>query len=128
MDAQAQLDLVGMNTELLEEVKAFVAEFWYEPKGGLSAETSVNDDLGMDGDDGVEFMEAFSVHFGVDLGAFPHDRYFGPEAAANPISIIAGIIRRVTTGKWSDLSPLTLRDLVEAVENRRWVVESRPQI
>lgn len=118
-----------MNTELLEEVKVFVAEFWGEPTDRLSAETSVNDDLGMDGDDGVEFMEAFSVRFGVDLSAFPDDKYFGPEAAANPISIIVAIIRRVTTGRWSDLSPLTLRDLAEAVENRRWIAEShQPEI
>jgi hypothetical protein len=39
-----------MNRELLEEVKAFVAEVWCEPKHRLSAETSVNEDLGMDGD------------------------------------------------------------------------------
>jgi len=117
-----------MNSELLEEVKVFVAEFWLEPKGRLSAETSVNDDLGMDGDDGVEFMQAFSVRFGVDLSAFPQDKYFGPEAPANPISVFEGIIRRVKTGRWSDLSPLTVRALVEAAENRSWVVESRPGI
>ena len=115
-----------MDSELLEEVKAFVAEFWLEPKGRLSAETSVNDDLGMDGDDGIEFMQAFSVRFGVDLSAFPHDKYFGPEAPANPISVVEGIIRRVKRGRWSDLSPLTVGALAEAAENRRWVVGSRP--
>ena len=112
---------------MLEEVKAFVAECWPVPKRRLSAETSVNDDLGMDGDDGVEFMQAFSVRFGVDLSAFPHDKYFGPEAPANPISVVEGIIRRVKTGRWSDLSPLTVGALAEAAENRTWVVESRPR-
>lgn len=112
---------VDMNGELLEEVKTFVAEFWREPKGRLSAETSVNDELGMDGDDGVEFMQAFSLHFGVDLSAFPHERYFGPEAGANPISIAAGIVRRLATGRWSSLTPLTLRDLAGVAQRRRWV-------
>lgn len=110
-------DYPGMNTELLEEVIAFVAEFWHEPKSRLSPETSVNDDLGMDGDDGIEFLQAFSVRFGVDLSGFPRDKYFGPEAAANPISIIEGIIRGVTTGRCSNLAPLTLRHLADAVEN-----------
>jgi acyl carrier protein len=117
-----------MNSELLEEVKAFVAEVWYEPRRGLAAETSVNDDLGMDGDDGVEFMLAFAERFSVDLASFPHDKYFGPEAGATPLSMVEGIIRRVTTGKWSDLAPLTLRDLAEAAERRSWPAESQREI
>ena len=110
-----------LNMALLNEVKTFVAEYWYEPKGGLSAETSVNCDLGMDGDDGIEFMQAFSERFGVDLTAFPCDDYFGPEASANPISIIIGTIRWWVTGRSSTLSPLPLRRLTEVVENRSWV-------
>ena len=122
------LSCAGMDSELLDEVKAFVAEFWLEPKGRLSAETSVNLDLGMDGDDGVEFMQAFSLRFGVDLSAFPHDKYFGPEAPATPISVVEAIIRRVKMGRWSDLCPLRVGALAEAAENRSWVVESRPGI
>jgi acyl carrier protein len=117
-----------MNNEQLEEVKSFVAEFWREPKNRLSAETSVNDDLGMDGDDGVEFMQTFGERFSVDLSAFPHDKYFGPEASATPLPMIEGVVRRVTTGRWSDLAPLTLRDLTEAVEQRGWLVEAQPEI
>lgn len=106
----------------LAEVIAFVAEYWEEPQSQLSAETSINKDLGMDGDDGLEFMQAFSRRFAVDLETFPYDNYFGYEAAATPISIITVIIRRLTTGKSTKLSPLTLRQLAIAVENRSWVV------
>jgi len=116
------------NDEVLEGVKSFVAEFWREPVDRLSAETSVNDDLGMDGDDGVEFMLAFGERFAVDLTAFPLDKYFGPEAGATPLSMVEGIIRRVTTGRWSDLTPLTLRLLARAAEERRWPVEARSEI
>jgi acyl carrier protein len=112
-----------MTCEMLEEVKSFVAEFWGEPENRLSAETSVNDDLGMDGDDGVEFMLAFGERFAVDLTAFPHDKYFGPEAGATPLSMVEGIIRRVTTGRWSELALLTVRLLARAAEQRRWPVE-----
>ncbi len=102
----------------LEEVKAFVREFWYEPKRGLSAETSLNDDLGMDGDDAIEFMQAFSQRFKVDLTDFPYSKHFGPEAPATPLSVIESFVRRVRTGRWTDLTPLTLRELAEATERR----------
>ena len=102
-----------------------MAEYWGEPKSRLFAETSINNDLGMDGDDGLEFMEAFSGRFAVDLGTFPYHNYFGPEAPANPISIIVAMIRWITTGKSTNLSPLTLRQLAVAVENGRWVSSAK---
>jgi hypothetical protein len=105
---------------LLNEVIAFVAEYSQVPNSRLSAETSINIDLGMDGDDGVEFMQAFSRHFAVDLVTFKHGNYFGPEAAATPISIIAMMIRRLTTGEWTNRTPLTLRQLAVAAENGSW--------
>ena len=114
-----------MKIELLKQVRAFVADYWSEPPSRLFAETSVNCDLGMDGDDGVEFMDAFSSRFGVDLTEFPHDNYFGPEASATPISLIEAFIRRLSTGRWTTLAPLTLRHLAEAAENGRWVEAPR---
>jgi hypothetical protein len=114
-----------LNSDLFEEVKSFVAEFWSVSPDRISAETAVNDDLGMDGDDGVDFLEAFCVRFGVDSSVFPHDKYFGPEAPADPISVIEGIVRRVTTGRWSDLPALTVGDLVMAVERRRSIRDSQ---
>ena len=113
-----------MNMELLNDVIAFVAEYWEEPKNRLFAETSINIDLGMDGDDGVEFMQAFSRRFAVDLERFPHDNYFGVEAAATPLSIIVSMIRWLTTSRSTNLSPLILRQLAVAVEKGSWVAES----
>src|SRR5215213_11474871 len=119
---------MSRSIDLLEEVKTFVAEFWGEPINRLTAETSVNEELGMDGDDGAEFMRAFGERFAVDLAAFPHDKYFGPEASATPLSTLVGAVRRVTTGRWSNVAPLTLRALAEAAGQRRWPVESGPEI
>lgn len=113
-----------MNMETLNEVIAFVAEYCEEPKSRLFAETSINNDLGMAGDDGLEFMQTLSRRFAVDLGTFQPDNYFGAEAAASPISIIALMIRRLMTGKSTKLSPLTLRQLAVAVENGSWIDES----
>ena len=112
---------IFLNMKLFSEVAVFVANYAYTSEGRLSAETSVNCDLGMDGDDGIEFMKAFSERFGVDLTAFPCDDYFGPEASANPISIIIGTIRWWVIGRSSTVSPLTLRRLAEVAEKRSWV-------
>ena len=71
--------LRGMNNELLR-CEVFRGRVLARAINRLSAETSVNDDLGMDGDDGVEFMQAFGKRSPLTLTAFPHERYFGPEA------------------------------------------------
>ena len=104
-----------MNTDSFEQVKTFIAEFSSVRKDRISAETRINGDLGIDGDDGEELLEAFCARFGVDARLFPRDKYFGPEAGANPLSLILCIARRVTTGSWSGLSPLTVNDLVKAI-------------
>jgi hypothetical protein len=41
--------------------------------------------MGIDGDDAVELIEEFSERFGVDMSGFVCSRYFGPEAAWNPL-------------------------------------------
>ena len=116
-----------MNDEpqLLKDVIAFVAEYRNEPESRLIADTSVNGDLGVDGDDGLEFLQAFSARFAVDLSAFPYDKYFGPEASATPLSFIEAITLRLTTGRWSKLSPLTLGQLAEAVGRGSWIESPR---
>ena len=106
-----------MNTDLFEQVRTFIAEFSSVRKDRIFAETRINDDLGIDGADGEELLEAFCARFGVDASTFPPHKYFGPEAAANPLSVILSIARRVTTGSWSGLSPLTVRDLVRAIDS-----------
>lgn len=117
-------EFLNMDSRLLEEVKEFVAEALQEPKKGLSAKTSITDDLGVGGDDGAEFMQSFSERFAVDLTAFPYEKYFGSEAGATPLTFVVGAIRRVTTGRWSVLTPLTLGDLADAAARRSWKVES----
>ena len=127
LQTHSVLDLEMMNDDPqpLKDVMAFVAEFRNEPESRLTGETSLNEDLGVDGDGGIELLQAFSARFAVDLSAFPHDKYFGPEASATPLSFIEAIILRLTTGSWSKLCPLKLRQLAEAVELGRWVESPR---
>ncbi len=47
-----------MNTDLFEQLKIFIAEFSSVSEDRISAETRINGDLGIDGDDGEELLEA----------------------------------------------------------------------
>lgn len=45
----------------------------------IDLETSVENDLGLTGDDAVDFIEEFSERFNVNIEAFDYNKYFKPE-------------------------------------------------
>jgi len=52
------------------EVLAFVADFTATPVEEIRLNTLINGELGVDGDDGAEFLQNFSKKFEVDLYLF----------------------------------------------------------
>ncbi len=54
------------------------------PVADLCRTTRLGEDLGMDGDDAVDFFEDFAETFRVDLADMRWDRHFGPEGC-NPL-------------------------------------------
>ena len=79
-----------MQDGALEHALAFVAKELGEDMRKLRLETTLQGDLGMEGDDAVEFFQAFQKEFGVDLGRLWTDWhcYFLPEG----MSIETGLI------------------------------------
>jgi Protein of unknown function (DUF1493) len=67
-------------------------------------------DLGIDGDDATEILEAFAEHFEVDMSGFVARLYYGPEALWIPF--IPG--RRPKR-------ELTIDLLIRAAEAHRWL-------
>lgn len=67
--------------ELAEQVTAMVAEAVEVSAAGLSPASRLLEDLGMDGDDAVEFFQAFEARFSPDLAPLYRNwsRHFGPE-------------------------------------------------
>lgn len=113
-----------MNTDLSSEVFAMVSEFTGVRAEKLTLETTLFGDLGMDGDDAVDFFEEFANAFRVDLADFEINQYFGPEAAGDPVSSIINLLQVWWTGdshKAANVMPISLRDLVEAARARRWI-------
>src|SRR5437773_2571583 len=62
-----------------EAIRDFVVAECRVSEERLTPDTTLFDDLGIDGDDAIEFFEAFQQRFEVDLGSFELRRYFGPE-------------------------------------------------
>jgi acyl carrier protein len=83
----------------------------------LLPNTRLNHDLGVDGDDGLEFMAAFSQHFGVDISSFEASKYFGPEAGGNLFVWLWWFV----TCSWPKFVPITLDDLQASILAGRWI-------
>jgi hypothetical protein len=111
------------NPDLGAEVFAMVSEFTRVRLQELTMETTLFNDLGIDGDDAVDFFEEFARVFRVDLTSFKVDRYFGPEGS-DPLSSILTRIQSWWIGdhhRAAGVIPITLRDLVEAARAGRWL-------
>jgi len=96
----------------------FIAkETGFSNKTKLSRQTTLNRDIGLDGDDADEFMAAYFKQFEVEYGNYDWSRYFGEEGF-NPIGILIDVVRRKPA-----LKPLTLGMLELAVTMGKWHTE-----
>ena len=109
-----------MSEDMFKRVDSFALRFRPGRKGPLSADTRLLQDLGMDGDDGVEFMEAFSEEFDVDMSEFEFKRHFGLETGIGPLSLVVYLYCRLFGKDLSGVIPITLRDLVSAAKAKKW--------
>jgi len=66
-------------TETNYKLKDFVIEQSYVDDEEITKETRIEDDLGVSGDDAVEFIIAFGKKFNVDISNFMIAEYFEPE-------------------------------------------------
>ena len=107
-----------MNDELYGRVKAFVAEqVVWASEAELTPDTRLFHDLGIDGDDGDELLEAFCEAFSIEnMNEIDVSAYFGPEGC-NPFAVFYLFFAR---HKFLFI-PITLRDLVRSAEAKRWI-------
>jgi hypothetical protein len=85
-----------------ERVMQFTAQHWRIRKSrSLTTDTRLAQDLGMDGDDAVEFFDEFQRAFGVDLvDLHMHwDQHFIPEGTLT-LGALIGIVLCITAGFW----------------------------
>jgi hypothetical protein len=88
------------DVSLEENVLSFTRDHWPIPRRHkLSLETRIAHDLGMDGDDAVEFFKDFGEKFNVDFADLRWDRHFAPEGGGSLGALIV-LCLCVTAGFW----------------------------
>lgn len=107
-----------------DDVIDFVADRVGIDPSRISLDTTLNNDLGVDGDDGGEFLLDFSKSFGVDLEPISKV-YFGSEGfglSAFVWPILAFLYAFGWRQKMFDeISPLPIRVLVSSAEAHKWI-------
>jgi acyl carrier protein len=115
-----------------DRVRGLVSGQTGVPESEITLETRLYEDLGMDGDDGDEFLAAFADEFGLDIGGVAPLNYFNDESALSEYSMMIPAIavvsrrfrahaRRCVRG----VRALSVRNLVASAQARRWI---RPQV
>lgn len=95
------------NEELSKEIIDFVIEIRGKYKKPLTSATSLEKDLKITGDDGWEFIKAFSSEFAVDITNIDLFEYFSIE---NSLDMYGLVLFGIKTGK----KELTLGHLEKA--------------
>ena len=116
---------------LEQEITAFVAEITGHHPDKIKQESTLFGDLGVDGADGWELIEAFGTKFHVDTHSFCPDRHFGPEGLplSAPFQWLWYLVRWPFTKKddrtpeeAAGLKPIRIADLIAAAESKKWTL------
>jgi hypothetical protein len=110
------------------QVIAFAAEFTGRPAKEITLRTTLFGDLGIAGDDGREFLAAFATRFDVEMRACP-PVHFGSEGLF-PWFLLYWLVllwrayveKGSTPESRARLVPITIQDLVDSAEARRWAL------
>lgn len=94
----------------------FLIDFWPVRSDRLRADTRLEEDLGMTGDDAAEFLEAFAQEFEVNLAGIMFHKHFGPESG--PILFMPRSMREEMRdlGKY----PVTIGHLIDVAAAKEW--------
>lgn len=81
----------------------------------IDARTELFRDLGIDGADAAELLDAYARQFHVDMTSFDFSSAFGPEAGPSLISLF-----RTIFGKKARRTAVSIGDLVAAARTGVW--------
>ena len=100
-----------MSMEIFNRLKYFTIKQAGVTEEEVTEDALLENDLGISGDDAVEFIVAFSKEFNVDVSKFMAAEYFSPEGDA----ILPAIIKLFTGKKKVKQKELTIKHLEKAV-------------
>lgn len=100
-----------MKPEISASLKAFVVKHSCADEEEVTSDASLEDDLGVSGDDAVDLIIAFGQKFHVDVSNFILSDYFCPEG--DPI--LPALIKMITGKKSKKLKNLTVQHLQKGI-------------
>lgn len=117
-----------MREETYEAIAALAVQMSGAQRDRLTPQTRLARDLGLDGDEAGEFMDAFATKFDVDMEGFYWLRYFGDEGwnmLTPATTLVARALSPAFRRRWRAAQEaereITLAHLTEVVEAGRWV-------
>lgn len=111
-----------MNKYTWEALEVFVRhEAGLSSTHHLAASTTIEDELGITGDDAIAFMTHFFETFPIQTGDFDFNRYFCEEGF-NPFEIVLLFFSKNRRQKYIKV-PLTLEMLYLAISDGKWNIE-----
>jgi len=105
-----------MTDEVEQEIQALIRKLSGYRKP-IEASTSVNLDVGLDGDDAYELLETIQKRFGTRFDSLDWHKYFHSEADCDFLSLWL----RKFMGHKDTRQRLTFQRLLEVVKNGVWI-------
>ncbi|AJY07061.1 DUF1493 family protein [Burkholderia vietnamiensis] len=110
-----------MESDVWERLETFAREELGRPLFGgrldLLPTSRLEEDLGLTGEDAVEFIDKWAETFSVQVRDFPYRRYFRPEGQEMLSGFLGLFSKRY---RRPAVVPLTLGMLAEAMQYGRW--------
>ena len=103
-------------------VRRFTSDFTNVALEGVTLNSALVEDLGVDGDDGVDFIVQFADRFQVDLSGFNASDYFDSEGLPLHAPFV-WFLQLVTLGRLprrEEKMGIEVEDLVAAAKRRKW--------
>lgn len=107
------METQGSDTELEQRVIIFFCNHTGAKTSTLDLNSRLFHDLGIDGEDALELLDAFSKKFDVDVSQFPFSEYFGNEGAISPLDLVLKLLGK---SPYNDKKFLSVSDLINAVK------------
>lgn len=118
------------NDELYHQISSFLVKKTGRDARLIHPKSRLYQDLGIDGVEGVELIEDFSMEFSVDIGNLDLSKHFGPEMPLIPLLWLYWRIfnpgKLNKRGQWK-MIPITPLDLFESAKLGSWIdLSERP--
>ena len=103
------MQIIDVNNEAFDQIKLILSAFTdTRTLNKLNIDSSINKDVGLEGDDAAQFITAYADFFKVDISGFVFTDYF-IEEGFDPFWIIT-----IFTSPKKRRNPLTIMQLVQA--------------